>query len=96
MRFHAGATIAVVGAGIWLRVSTGGWLWLGAAVCAVWMSELINTAIERTVDLVSPDQHPLAKAAKDTAAGAVLVAALFAAFVGWVVLAPPMWRLLFG
>jgi diacylglycerol kinase len=82
--------------GIWLRVRLGDWLWLGAAVSAVWTAELMNTAVERTVDLVSPDEHPLAEAAKDTAAGAVLVASLFAVAVGLVVLAPPLWRALLG
>jgi diacylglycerol kinase len=46
------------------------------ANAAVIMGELINTAVERTVDLHSKGKHPLAKAAKDTAAGAVLVAAI--------------------
>lgn len=44
--------------------------------------ELVNTAIERTVDLVTLEQHPLAGAAKDLAAGAVLVSAITAAGVG--------------
>ncbi|TJY43601.1 diacylglycerol kinase family protein [Cohnella pontilimi] len=96
MRFHVGAAIAAAAAGIWLRIPAGGWLWLGAAVSAVWTTELINTAVERTVDLATPERHPLAKAAKDAAAGAVLVAASFAVFVGLVVLAPPLCRLLFG
>jgi diacylglycerol kinase len=44
--------------------------------------ELVNTAIERTVDLVTLERHPLAGAAKDLAAGAVLVSAITAAGVG--------------
>ncbi len=44
--------------------------------------ELVNTAIERTVDLVTLEQHPLAGAAKDLAAGAVLVSAITAVGVG--------------
>lgn len=45
-------------------------------------TELINTAIERTVDLCSPDIHPLAGMAKDIAAGAVLLCALVSVVVG--------------
>jgi len=95
MRFHAAATVAVIAVAIGLKVTKWEWLWLSAAITGVWVTELFNTAIERTVDLVSPDRHPLAKAAKDTAAGAVLVAALFAAVIGIIVLGPPVWELLF-
>nr|WP_325175567.1 diacylglycerol kinase family protein [Paenibacillus sonchi] len=52
------------------------------AITLVLAAELLNTAIEATIDLVSPEIHPLAKKAKDTAAGAVLLTAVFAAIVG--------------
>jgi len=95
MKFHAFAAAAVLLLGAWLDVSRADWLWLLAAIAAVWVAELINTAVERTVDLASPGVHPLAKEAKDSAAGAVLVAAAFAAIVGLIVLGPPLWRTLF-
>ena len=93
MKFHAVAAAIVLMLGIALEVTKGEWLWLLAAISAVWVAELINTAVERTVDLASPDVHPLAKAAKDSAAGAVLVASIFAALVGLIVLGPPLWRI---
>lgn len=52
--------------------------------------ELLNSAIEAVVDLASPDFHPLAGAAKDLAAAAVLIAAVGAVVVGIVVLGPPL------
>ncbi|MEF2277681.1 diacylglycerol kinase family protein [Deinococcus sp. YIM 134068] len=52
--------------------------------------ELLNTALEAVVDLASPELHPLAKVAKDAAAGAVLVASVGALLVGAVVLGPPL------
>jgi diacylglycerol kinase (ATP) len=52
--------------------------------------ELLNSAIEAVVDLASPDIHPLAKRAKDVAAGAVLLASLAAVLVGLLVLGPPL------
>lgn len=58
--------------------------------------ELLNTAIEALTDLISPEDHPLAKVAKDAAAGAVYVAAFFAVLVGLSVLGPPLWALLRG
>ncbi|MFC4305587.1 diacylglycerol kinase family protein [Cohnella boryungensis] len=95
MRFHAAAGLAVGLLGGLLRVSREDWLWLLAAIASVWTAELFNTAIERTVDRISPEKHPLAKAAKDSAAGAVLMTAVFAAAVGAIVLGPPLWRLCF-
>lgn len=95
MRVHFAAAILVVIIATWLRMDASEWLWLLAAITGVWVSELLNTAIERTVDLISPDRHPLAKAAKDTAAGAVLVSALFAAAVGAIVLGPPLCKVFF-
>ena len=52
--------------------------------------ELVNTAIEALVDLISPARHPLAKIAKDTAAAAVLCAAVGAAIVGVIVFGAPI------
>lgn len=60
------------------------------AIALVIITELLNTAVELTVDLVSPALHPIARRAKDIAAGAVLIAALVAATVGIIVLAPPL------
>lgn len=53
------------------------------AVTLVIVMELINTAIEKTVDLVTEEFHPLARLAKDIAAGAVLIAAINAFLVGY-------------
>jgi diacylglycerol kinase (ATP) len=72
-------------------------LWLRAPLAPVLLAcglvlalELLNTAVEALVDLVSPAPHPLAKIAKDAAAGAVLVASVFAVLVGAAVLLPPL------
>jgi diacylglycerol kinase len=96
MRLHLTAAAAVVVLGVWLRVGARDWLWLGAAIAGVLTAEMINTAVERAVDLASQREHPLAKAAKDAAAGSALIAALFAAAVGFIVLGPPIWRTIFG
>ena len=50
--------------------------------------ELVNTAVEAVVDLVTEELHPLAKISKDTAAGAVLIAAIMAAIVGLIIFVP--------
>lgn len=91
LRFHALATAAVVALGAWLRVSRHDWALLALAVGAVWTAELLNTAVETIINLVSPDFHPLAGRAKDVAAGAVLLMALAAVVVGLLVFGPPLW-----
>ena len=51
-------------------------------------AELLNSAIERTVDLVTEEFHPLAKSAKDLAAGAVFVVSMIAALIGICIFGP--------
>jgi len=76
------------------KISSFNWLILIQAIALVLVAELINTAIERLVDLASGSlYHPLARAAKDTAAGAVLVAAAFAAVSGAVIFGPYLWSI---
>ena len=61
-------------------------------LCALVLSlEMLNSALEAAVDLASPELHPLAKYAKDAAAGAVLIAALISAVAGLWLLGPPLW-----
>lgn len=89
--FHAAATVAVVGLGLYCGLERWEWAAVALAVGAVWCAELVNTAIEAVVNLVSPDYHPLAGRAKDVAAGAVLVMALAALAVGLLIFGPRVW-----
>ncbi len=77
-----------------LRCSPLEWSILIILFGLVIAAELINTSIETIINLVSPHYHPLAKLAKDTAAGAVLVMSIAAAVVGLIILAPKLWTLL--
>jgi undecaprenol kinase len=90
MRIHVVVVLLVITAGAILRISRLDWLFVFVAIAIVTVAELINTAIEAAVDLISPDIHPLAKAAKDTAAGAVLLAAVFAVIIGIFVFYRPL------
>jgi diacylglycerol kinase len=99
MRIHLIATAIVVLLALWIGLRPVEWAVLLALFGLVIGLELVNTAVERVVDLVSPERKPLAKEAKDAAAGGVLAAALFAAAVGLILLGPPLWdklRELFG
>ena len=96
LRFHVGSVILVVIMGCLFHVSANEWLWLLLSIFFVLASEVWNTAIENAVDLASGyKKHPLAKKAKDTAAGGVLLAAVFSMIVGAIVFVPKIWQLLF-
>lgn len=77
-----------------LRCSAAEWYVLIMLFGLVIAAELVNTAIETVINLVSPQYHPLAKLAKDTAAGAVLVMAVAAAVIGSIIFVPKLWALL--
>ncbi len=86
MRNHFLAALAILALVLFLEISGIELVLLVLAISLVLCAELMNTAIELCVDLVSPDHHPLAKAAKDVAAGAVLTAAIGAAVMGYLIL----------
>jgi diacylglycerol kinase (ATP) len=87
MRVHFVAAIVVLLAVLFLKVTPTEFALLALSILAVLCAEMFNTAIEAVVDLVSPGFHPLAKIAKDTAAGAVLITACGAAIMGYLILA---------
>lgn len=85
MKIHLAAAVIVLALSGFFRLSWEEFLFVTLAVALVMTAEVFNTAIETVVDLVSPDRHPLAGMAKDMAAGAVLLAAIFSVVVGLVV-----------
>ncbi len=82
--------VVVLGLGWWLGLDALRWVVLVLAIGLVWVAEFVNTAIEAVVDMASPEIHPLAGAAKDVAAAAVLLAAITSVVVGLLVLGPPL------
>lgn len=92
LSFHLIATVLVVIAGWQLDITRTEWAILLLCIGMVIAAELFNTAIEKLVDLVSPEQHPLAGQVKDIAAGAVLVCAATAAMVGLIIFVPYLTR----
>ena len=87
-RIHLGVTLAIVLLGWWLRLTYTEWAIIALTVAVVLVAEMLNTAIEATIDLTTKRYHPLAKVAKDVAAGAVLTAAIIAVIVGLLILGP--------
>lgn len=88
MKIHFFIMLLVIIAGFWLKINQTEWF-----ICIAWLSaviggELFNTAIETTVNIAMPYRNPKAKAAKDIAAGAVLVIAIGAATTGLMIFVP--------
>jgi diacylglycerol kinase len=63
------------------------------AIAAVLVAEMFNTVVEAIVDLATPEYHPLARTAKDVAAGAVLLSAILAVVVALFIFVPHLWPL---
>ena len=81
--------------GFLFKVSVTEWALLALTIGMVLSLELVNTAIEAVVDLVTEEYHPLAKVAKDTSAAAVFVCAIAAVVVGLIIFLPKVIDLLF-
>ena len=90
---HLAATLIVLSAGLVLGLTVEAWMALILAIVIVWVAEALNTAFELLCDVASPDFHPIVKAAKDVAAGAVLLSAIGALTVGTIVFLPRLIRL---
>ena len=93
MRVHTGMAILVTILGVVLHISAVEFAVIFVAITGVFITEMINTVIELCVDLSTPEYHPLAKIAKDVAAGAVLLNALLAIVIGSFVFGPHLWVL---
>ncbi|MCT6923327.1 MULTISPECIES: diacylglycerol kinase family protein [Bacillales] len=88
MRFHLISACIVSIAGFFTGLTTMEWIAIVVAIMLVIGAEMINSAIERVVDLATAELHPLAKAAKDIAAGAVLVFAIGSVIIGVLIFFP--------
>ena len=93
-KIHSAIALIAVALGAVLRIERSEWLTLLLMIILVLAAEGFNTAIEAAVDLASPGYHPLAKIAKDVAAGAVLLVAIGAVLVGVIIFLPYLLALL--
>lgn len=85
---HCTAIILVTVAGFTFGITRTEWICVVICFATVLTAEAFNTAIERLVDLVSPDRHPVAGNVKDIAAAAVLISAIATAIVGLIIFIP--------
>lgn len=88
IRFHIAAALIVTVAGLLTGLSAIEWMIIVLVIGGMLAFEMFNSSMERIVDLASPNLHPLAKQAKDMAAGAVLVFAIASAIIGLLIFLP--------
>ncbi|ASK63158.1 diacylglycerol kinase [Virgibacillus phasianinus] len=92
-RLHLLATFLVVIAGILLCLSKIEWMILIVVIGMVLVAETTNTAVEKLIDFLRPDIHPMAKIIKDIAAGSVLIAAIMAFIIGCILFIPKLYHI---
>lgn len=85
---HLAAALTAIVCGTILEIDRAEWCWVVFSVALVIVAEMLNTALEFLTDLASPSIHPLAKKAKDVAAGAVLIAACTSLVIAGLVFLP--------
>jgi undecaprenol kinase len=92
-KIHLIAFLFVIILGLFLNINRIEWLVLFIISALVMTLEAINTALEKLCDHVMPNQHETIKKVKDIAAGAVLIAALFALVIGCIIFIPALYKL---
>lgn len=89
-RIHGGLTVLALLLSIILKISKTEFILLVLAMTLVWITEIINTAIEKTMDFISTEKHPQIGLIKDLAAAAVLISAVAALLIGTLIFLPKL------
>lgn len=87
-RIHMGSAIIALAASIILKISLEQWLFVVISIAMVFFAEIVNTAVEKTLDLISQENNQLVKLIKDMTAAGVLVCAMASVIVAIVVFIP--------
>jgi diacylglycerol kinase len=85
---HLGLTLLVIPIAIYYRITRSECMFLIIVMAMVWAAELFNTALEKSMDFISKENHPQIKLVKDLAAAAVLISALAALAIGAIIFIP--------
>ncbi len=93
-RVHLLIALLAIGMGLWLGISPVEWGLVFVAITGVFIAEMLNTVVEACVDLATQEYHPLAKVAKDVAAGTVLLNAVLSIIIGLFVFGPHLFPLI--
>jgi diacylglycerol kinase len=87
-KIHLLAALLVISLGFCVDLERLDWLWLLLAIALVFITEMLNSAIELLCNALHPGHHPAIGKLKDISAGAVLVAAVFALAVAGIIFVP--------
>ena len=87
---HLLLTITAIIGGMVLKIDIADWIAVSIVIAFVWMAELFNTCLEKTMDFLSKEKHPQIKLIKDMAAAAVLIASIAAVIVGCLIFIPKL------
>ena len=87
-RIHLLATVTVIVAGVAVGINHYEWMVVCVAIGMVWSAEAFNTAVEKLVDMVSPERSSQAGLVKDIAAGGVFICSMIAFIIGLIVFLP--------
>lgn len=90
-RIHLVVALIIIALGLWLGLTPVEWAIIIITITLVFAGEMLNTVVELLTDLVIQSYHPLAKRAKDVAAGTILFASMASVVVGLLILGPPLW-----
>ena len=90
MRFHIFAAVVVIALSVWLKINVMEWCVILLCIGSVLAAELINTSLEVSIDIISPNFNEKAGQAKDLAAAAVLVVCIVSAIIGIIVFLPKL------
>lgn len=92
-KIHLVAAALAVLTGFALKIHPSGWTWILVSIVLVFITEMLNTAIEKLADEVTREKNPEIGKLKDISAGAVLISALFAVVIGLLIFIPAAIRL---
>lgn len=84
---------AVILLGFLFSIDNREWMFVAIAVGLVFIAELLNTAVERLADYLSPERNEEIRQVKDYAAGAVLIAAVVAVVIGLLIFVPKLFAI---
>ena len=85
LKFQLAIAVVVIGAGFYVSITSIEWCIILLCIALVIGLELVNTALENLVDLVTIERNPLAGKIKDIAAGAVLVVSVISLIIGLII-----------
>jgi diacylglycerol kinase (ATP) len=87
-RIHLVVAVVAIACGLLLKISLSEWCFVTVAIAVVFAAELFNTAMERMVDMMSPERREAAGRIKDLSAGAVLIVSIMAVILGCMIFLP--------